>query len=683
MVALSLLAAPVSQLNVAAAASSTSTMNPVYITSKSYIKLESADLVPSSKGNTFSYTITITNKDKSTLNLQDYWTRLTSVSGSKYTINLIDSDKRKKTLAAGASVSLTFYSEVPANMSISNLSIKVIKFDFNYSGYERTLGKFTFPSGYSNDVKVNGYKVAKINDTNVNMRVNKAVLSTGVEEHDIDIEFVLRNTGKYDMTLSNYQFYLQTAAGSLYKLTPDSDHTASIVLRPQILETVDLSIELPSTVKVTGAKLIVTQAIGEGDAAVSLPVAKFKLGFSTTSNVATDTYLYKNGSYSYQMKVASINRYAWSNSDNIISKLTITNTGTTSVPIPAITGAFYVDSSTEITTKALPLTTQLSIPAKGSVTLYYYGTVPSNYVLSDLKFKLFKTEGDKKTELAALKTTTAATAKVVPAGTSYVLDVNGEKTSAAVTSFRVFNGEYNNMYAIYMDVSNINVRAQLTDKWIGYLEASNGSLYETKLTKTSNTINPGQKEQIIVTAEVPKGVSLTGSTLLLGTAFNDAGLIKNEDAAKGYVNAARFQLPVEESVTSKFDNIRVGPYQIDISYLTAYLNGTNFALDVKSEVKRDSNYDAFSSKTLTIAVEDESINLTMFEVTIQLEGKEGEIWKSGGNYSAIKKDLSDKKISSDLTLNIYEELNGYKRKIVSKPIRSDGFANWADPNQLK
>lgn len=677
MLVVPFVAAPVS--NVSYAASSASTIKPIYITAKSYVKLETADLIPSSNGNTLSYTVTFHNNDSKTIQLIDYWTNLTSTSGVKYSIKLIDSDKTKKEVVAGGTATLTFYAEVPASISISSLIIKLIKFDFSVSGYEKTLGKFTFGTGYSNDINTNGYKAAKISNTTVNMRVNKAYLSTGVEDNDIEIELVMRNTGKYNMTLTNYKFYLQTAAGALYQLDIDTDHTESIILKSNILETVDLSLELPATIKTAGAKLVVVQSVGETTSAVNIPVGAFKLGF-TASNLSTNQYLYKNGSYSYQLSVASINKLPGSTNNNIIAKVTVKNTGTAAAPIPDVTGALYIDKTSEITTKVIPLTTQVSIPANSSVDVYYYGALPNSYTYSSLQFKLYEVDGETKRELAALATTTPVAPKSISSGNSYEVNSGSDKATATVVNTRMYEGDYGNMFAVFMDISNTNTRAKLTDKWTGYIELPDGSLYEAKIVKTTKSINPSQKEQIILTAEVPKSVDVTGATLLLGLGFNDTGLVNNDDAVTGYIHAARFQLPVKDAATDDFSAIKVGPFGIDITYLNAYVkSNTLLNLAVGSTVTRDLVYDGFSSNKITISLEDETTNNVMYEKVIELDGSTSDtIWKTGSNYTELTQDMTNKRVPSAFTLNVYEELNGYKFKLVSKEIEWSIGTNWAE-----
>lgn len=653
----------------------------VYINSSSYVKLESADLIPSSKGNTASFTVTFYNGSNSTMNLNDYWVRLNTYSGSKYTLKQLETDKTKKTVAAKAKATLTFYSEVPENVSLNNLVLKIVKFDFSVSGYEKTVGKFMFNSTYNNEIAVNGYKSTKIGDTAVNMRINKATISKTTDSNTVKLDLVMRNTGKYSLSMPNASFYLQSTSGALYKLTAANSNTSEqgITLRPSVLETINLSVVLPNTISTTGMKLIVTQTVGDAASAVDIPLGKFKIGFTTSTVSTTTQYEYVKDEYKYLVKVSSVQRLPWNTGDNLITKVSIQNTGTKAAPYPNLTAGLYVNNSSEISTKTISLTNPISLAAKETTTLYYYGTVPGDFKLSNLKLKLYETELDKKTELAELTSPTITSPKTIAVGASYLVTDNNENLIAKVDDVKIYEGENDNLYAIYLDVTNNQTRAKTTAGWSGFLEAG-GNLYETKTIKTKNSINSGKKEQIIITANVPKDVDLTGATLLGGLSFNDKGIIRGDEAVDGYLNVARFALPAERTVTKLFSNILVGPYTIDIKTLTAYVESTKLDMDINTEVKRDNSYDAFNKNKLIIQIEDLSTNTVIYSAPVELDTATAKYnWKTGSNYTEFIEDPI-KYYAQSMTLNIYEELNGYKKLIVSKDFRWSAFTNVADPS---
>ncbi|MFF2483674.1 hypothetical protein [Paenibacillus sp. NPDC058071] len=656
---------------------------PVYITSNSYVKLENADVMPSSKGRTASFTVTFYNGSNAPINLQDYWFRLSSVSGTKYIATLVESDKSKKSVPAKSSITLTYYSEVPSNVSLSDLVLRVVKFDFSVAGYERTLGKFNFSSSYNNAVKVNGYKSVKLNNTNINIRVNKATISKGTDNNIINLELAMRNTGNYETLLSNMGFFIQASNGSMYQMKTSTDSSQGLLLRPQILEKIKLTITLPKAVSTNGQKLIVSQSLGEAAASVTLPVAKFNLSLSANNTSATTTeYEYVKDDYTYKVKVDSLQRYTWMGQDNLITKLTITNKSSKSAPVPAITGSFYLGDNAEIQTKKVPLDSQLSIASNGSVTAYYSATVPTTTNLAELKVKLFEKEGETNRELAALRTTAVSTPKSIALGDTNNLNDLGVKLGVKVTNVKLLQGSANNLLAIYVDATNNQDFATATTKLLGYIETATGSKYNTTLIKSDTVIGPSKKEQVILTAEVPKNADLKGAALVLGVGYNDEGITKaNETPAKGFINATSYALPEADQTTNDFSKIKIGAYTVNIDNIITYLNDVKADIDLNGQVSRDFAYEAFSSKKFTVVIEDESINSVMVQVPIELEGTTGQyVWKLGNNYNNIVQDLSSKSISQTIQLNVYEEINGYKTKLVSRTIRWSPYLNWANPD---
>ncbi|WP_338553398.1 hypothetical protein [Paenibacillus sp. KS-LC4] len=674
------------------AASTASSIKPVYINSNSYVKLDSADILSTSKGKTASFTITFYNGGSKAINLQDYWFRLASTSGTKYTLYMLDSDKTKKTVQANSNVTLTFYSELPSSMTLPKLIFKVVKFDFSVAGYEKTLGQFKFPADYSTDVKAGGYSSVKLNSTPVNIRISKSTMSTSTDNNTVNIELAMRNTSSSELSIANLQFLAQSAAGGMYKMkvTSTTSGTAdAIVLRPKILETIKLSITLPKSVSTKGQKLVITQGIssgtGEGASSLSLPVSKIGYNLKTANTATSTSYEYIKDDYTYKMNVASIQRNTWGGEDSLIGKLVITNTSSKTAPIPAIEGSLYLGDKAAVKTTIIPFTNPVAIPAKSSITIYYTGTVPTTTSLTDLKLKLFEKSGESQTELAALKTPAAIVPKSIAIGSENNVNDIGENFAVNVMKTQLLEGNSNNLYAVYLDVTNKQSRAIATSKLVGFLKTADGDKYDIKLLKTSNLINPGKKEQIIVTTEVPKQLDLTGASVVLGSAFNAQGIVKKDDAEiSGFVNPVSYALPqYSQTITSEFNKVQVGPYTINMDNIITYLTDDKIDVDFSGQVTKDLSYEGFSAKKFTFAIEDQSTNISMINAPFELEGAGGTagqyVWKVGNNYTNIVQSVTDKLVAKTIQLNIYEEINGYKTKLVSKNIKWSAYLNWADP----
>jgi hypothetical protein len=663
------------------AAAAVTSFKPVYITSNSYVKLENADIIPSSKGRMASFAVTFYNGGSAPINLRDYWVRLKSTSGTKYVANLIESDKTKKMVPAKSNVTLTFYSEVPASISLTNLVLNVIKFDFSVAGYEKQLGKFTFPASYSNDVKVNGYKGVKINNAVINMRINKSTISKGTDNNVVNVELAMRNTENFEVNLSNLSFYLQANNGAMYQIKTTTDTTQGVTLRSKILENIKLTVSLPKAVSSTGLKLVATQSYGEAAASISLPIVKFLLSLNAASSTTANNYAYVNGDYTYNVKVSSIERYSWLNEVNIISKMEITNAGTKTAPVPKISGALYLGNNAEIPTKPILSDSQVSLTPSGSISIYYTGTVPASTSLTELKLKLFEKEGETQRELTTLNTPAVLTNKTVAIGSENIINIFGQKFTTKVTEVKVLEGSTNNLYAAYMDVTNNQEIAIATSRLAGYLETASGNKYTVSIIKTNNLINASKKEQVLVTAELPKEVDLANASLVLGLAYNDEGIVKATDAAvKGYINAARYALPLPLQEGSSFSNLKIGAYNINIDNIIAFLNDTTIDVDLNGTVTRDTNYDGFTNKKFSFVFEDLSTNLVMLQIPFEIEAASGQyVWKAGSNYTNIVQNMSNKLISPTFNVSIYEEINGFKTRLVTKQIKWSPYLNWADP----
>src|SRR5690606_24610743 len=113
---------------------------------------------------------------------------------------------------------ITYYSTVNADLTLQDLVIQLIQWDFNVSNYERSLGQFTIPASYTNVVKAQGSKLFYVSDTLLKASVSGASLGTSEKSHSINIQLALQNVGMTNVILPNYSFFVKTSNGILYPL---------------------------------------------------------------------------------------------------------------------------------------------------------------------------------------------------------------------------------------------------------------------------------------------------------------------------------------------------------------------------------------------------------------------------------------------------------------------------------
>lgn len=662
-----------------AVAATSTVFKKVYISKASYIQLTDANLIPSASGATASFTFSIYNGDSSAINLVDYWARLKTKGGTKYTLSLLDADKKKKVFPK-TTMTLTYYSEVGAKITLDQLVINVIKFDFSVSGYEKTIAQYTFPKGYSNFVKAGGYKGVLANNSLVNMRIDQINVTKSAKNYNINLTYVLRNTGKLGITLPQYNYYAQTANG-LYKLSLRNKTDETLALEPAVLNAVQLTGSIPITVASTDWKLIVTNNVGAETNKIELPVVIFDIPFKVTTTTSTSTKTtFTNDDGTYEVELNSVQRFPWNNDDNVIADLIVRNNGSVYLPLPDLTGLLIVDDNIKLQGKAIKKTGDIGLAPGTATTISYVGTIPYNYTWSKFKLKLSQKTEEVVTDIGELTKSTITPVEVVEAGSLFVQANNGAPFNALITDVKSYTGDKADIYAVYMDLTNKQKRSGLLPMLSGYFKTADGNLFEAKITKSTNNIKSESKEQLIVWTELPSNVDRTDIQLLLGEAFDDSGLLQGTGTAKGFLRAAQFNLPQEKMASSNFKQLKVGPYTIDMNYFNVWLNGTRMDIDVGANVTKDFGYDGYTQSQFTFELEHEATKQILISQLIDLEGKvENSLnWKIGANYTEVNKELGDTLLWNNYTLNVYETFNGNKKKLATIPVTFSGITNWLD-----
>lgn len=650
----------------------------VYISGASYVQLIDANIIPSSSGATASFTFTFYNGDSKDLVLNDYWARLNSTGGTKYTLTLLD--QAKKRIAPKASATLTFYSQVGAKMTLDQLVVNIIKFDFSVAGYERSVAKYTFPKGYTNFIKAGGFKKIQINNSSINVRVDKINVTKKDKNYDFNLSYVARNTSQFGVALPTYNYYVQTSAG-LYKLNLKNKTDETLLLEPAVLNAVRLTGSIPSTLATTGWKLVITNNAGSETSKIELPVATFDIPFKlSTVSTGTATTTFTNDFGTYDVELKNVQRSPWGTKDQVIAEMVIYNKESVYLPLPTLNGQFIVDDNITLSSKQLNGVDEIGLAPGTSTVINFIGEITANYSWKKFKLQLNKGTGEDVTTLAELTKSAITAMPVIKAGQVYTPSNVGSKFTAVINNVASYKGEETDLFAVYVDVTNTQTRNNILPNWVAYFKTVEGNYYEAKVVKANKTIKPTNKEQVLVYADLPPYVNRDGMKLMIGEAFDDNGMLKAEGAAKGYLRAVQLELPAEKTDLSSFKQIKVGPYMVDMSYFTAFMFENNLAIDMGAAVTKDRSYDDFKSNKLMIALEKDATNEIIFTHTIDLETKTdaGTLWKLGNNFSQVKKDMSDVSVFDDYTLNLYELLDGNKKKLASVDIKWSNYVNWLE-----
>lgn len=322
------------------------------------IELKQASILASDEGNVASFTLTLHNNSNYEIQFIDYWIRLLNQSGTSFTVQVLPQDKDKNRVAPHSSLDVNLYAKVSGDTDLSDLIFRIVQWDFSAPNYERRLGDIAIPADYSVVTPANNARLVNIGGVDVKMAATKMNAGQNSEFYLPKISFRVENIGVKTVELPAYQFSLRTKEGLLYPLTVKGLEDNNRSLYPRFIKDLELSGKLPLSVGAEDWQLVVTSQLDTGASTqLSLPVAFFALPApaGTTDETITPVDAAKTidvGTGSLETRVKQINRTKREASYAVSLSMTLKNTGTGSVALPAY--RFAIETAEGLTYPASP-----------------------------------------------------------------------------------------------------------------------------------------------------------------------------------------------------------------------------------------------------------------------------------------------------------------------------------------
>ncbi|EHB62546.1 MULTISPECIES: hypothetical protein [Paenibacillus] len=238
------------------------------------VKLTDMNISVHPDGNILTYTLRYSNNSGSRVDLIDYFSKLSTPSGTIIKGKVVTSDAGKRTLPANSSQSVTYYVNIGRSAQVNGMKVSMFGWDFSSATYEKKLGGFTIPAQYSSVVPVGKSKKMKMNNISVTAKADTVQRYTINGKVYIKLGMKLSNGGTKVLSDPGYKAYLKSAGGSIFELLPESSSTG-YKLQPQESRTIYYWTEIPSTMKTRGMTLQLAQE--DETLKMQLPLQSFKL----------------------------------------------------------------------------------------------------------------------------------------------------------------------------------------------------------------------------------------------------------------------------------------------------------------------------------------------------------------------------------------------------------------------
>ncbi|OBR63572.1 hypothetical protein A7K91_06370 [Paenibacillus oryzae] len=256
------------------------------ITSKSSIQIKDVYFKYGSKEKQAFFTVVVHNGDNTPIDFMDYWVELTTKSGAKYPVKSYTATGSSKSVQVPAQTTreFTFYSQIDSKLNYSDLIFKVVKWDFSLPGYTRTVGQVNVTSAYQNAVPANSYYVQSMDNNTIKSYLTAGTFFNMGTTNQAQFELNLENTGLFEYTLPDYQFYLRTKAGLVIRLA--KDQITETVVAPGEKVKYTLRTSLKNTINLTDAQLLVT--VIDAESKLEIPKSVYTISWNNKNNITVE-----------------------------------------------------------------------------------------------------------------------------------------------------------------------------------------------------------------------------------------------------------------------------------------------------------------------------------------------------------------------------------------------------------
>jgi hypothetical protein len=649
----------------------------------SYMELKDVSVLPGDDGNTAAFTLTLYNGGTSDLEFIDYWVRLHSKTGSQFNVNLLAKDKDKNRIPSKTSQDFRFYAKLNATTGLHDLQFKLIEWDFSIPSFERVVGQLNIPEDYSDVTPSDAKRIVAMASVPVKTHIQRSAISQNDEYYMPAIYLEMENTGTSSVKLPDLQFYIYTKTGLIYPLQTAA-FAKDTSIQPLVRKEGVLTGSIPREVDPEGWQLVITQgAAGTGSTGdLTLPLAFFELPDSAAEDVSIgNDYSFSNKSGTYTARLTSLQRLPWEDQDILTASVTISNKGSKTLPIPELKAYMMLDEAVKVEANAIRTDKVIGILPGREMTLQIAGKIPYTYEFQGIKLYLQEKDADKSVDLLTFHhNKELMNLAVIPVNGAREYKDIGMQSAYTVRNVYTFADANADLFAIQMDIENREKRFVDLRKQVAQFKTEDGAVFPAKVSEVKAKVTPGGKAMLFMSAVLPKGTKTEGIQLLLGDEVTIPATVQNESAKQdGYVNAAAFQLPAEQTEPKdSFKELDFYPYTISFSRFgtQADFGNNSVSLDFEYELIRNPLVEAnMTDHKIVLEIKDELNDgkFITFSKAFDLD-KVGdkEQLELGSHMLKISNFGSDPNIYSiremkTYQMNIYYQYeSGYKKLIASK-----------------
>lgn len=643
-------------------------------------------LLPSTTSQMVGLTLTIHNNSNSELNFIDYWVRLYTKSGSQLNIKMLDPTISR--IPSKTTVDINFIGTVGNEIKVSELLVKVVMWDFSVSSKTKVLKELAVPSRYNPVTPADEGRIITTGDIKTSFYIEQATIGKSDKYYRPEIKLKIKNDGKRTIELPDYQLFILTKNNLMYPLSVKN--LKGTALDPLTENEFQLTASIPLAVDEEGWKLVVINSANDGKdkqplGMFSLPTAQIDSG-----NEKGKYYTFTNADGIYNIKLDSVNRLPIEEDDLIISTLTIANKTNKTLALPALSGKYLFNESVEKSVVSSNNDKQIALQPGTTSTLQLISRVPYTFEINEIKLTIQQkgtSDGGESENSDLVEFIYNGKFDAIPqvaSTTGFKISDIGYRADVTIRNQMLFSGETADILVAQLMITNQEKRLTNVQKFGGYFEKSDGTIYPASFENVTEKLAPAGKAIVFVSTTIPKDTDTKDIRLVVGKAVTETSSGGNQgnqpsENLVGYINPYSVALPEALQPQKDLQRINISPYQLTIDRIATQMEyqESRISLNFDYTLTQDllTKIDGKNHKIVIEIADKLKKTILSKEISLPTTGESG---SSGENILTIGKhtikiDWTNEplldliKTLSDYDLNVYYQVQtGYKYLIATQ-----------------
>lgn len=281
------------------------------------------------------FTIEVYNGGSNTIDYMDYWLYLNSKAGANFKLTGMSSNPTDTRVSAKTTKQFIYYADIDPKLNYTDLTFKLVKWDFNAANYTSEIGNAAITSSYINTVPSDSYYVLRWTGGTVKSSVSNAYSINTGSSNQVQLKLGLVNQSTTAVT-TDFKYYLQAKSGQIIALTP-SDASAS-QLDVKATKDVLLVADVNKSIDLKDAKLLVTR--NESKDSLEIPMANYAITWNANAGFITAANKSKNitiENTTVETFITNVYANKGASTNDLILNMKMINKGNKEVKLPKYT----------------------------------------------------------------------------------------------------------------------------------------------------------------------------------------------------------------------------------------------------------------------------------------------------------------------------------------------------------